>query len=325
MRALAVLAAAASLHLPAGYHAQLYASGLTHPTAMAFRPGGALYVTQDVGRVVAVQRGTRRAHVVARGLPVPLGLTWLNRRQLVVSAQGRLVRLDVASGGGVTAAHTLVSGLPFGLHQQDNVLYDHGRLVFGSGSTCNACREKNARSAAVLSIRPDGSDLRVVSRGMRNPYGLVREPRTGRIYVSVNGRDDVDRPGDPEPAEMVVELRSGRNYGWPACWPSARLLRLVGACRGVAQPIAFLEPHSSADGMAFWHGTLYLAEWGQYDSHAFGRRVVRIRLTGPQRSRVSVFASGFDHPLALAVDRTNALLVADWGRGVIYRITGNGR
>jgi glucose/arabinose dehydrogenase len=38
------------------------------------------------------------------------------------------------------------------------------------------------------------------------------------------------------------------------------------------------------------------------------------------RSRVSVFASGFDHPLALAVDPTGALLVADWGRGVVYRI-----
>jgi len=46
-----------------------------------------------------------------------------------------------------------------------------------------------------------------------------------------------------------------------------------------------------------------------------------VRLIGLQRSRVSVFATGFDHPLALAVDRTNALLVADWGRGVLYRIT----
>ena len=120
---------------------------------------------------------------------------------------------------------------------------------------------------------------------------------------------------------MVVALRPGADYGWPACWPSARLLELVGVCRGITRPVAYLEPHSSADGMAFWRGTLYVAEWGQYDSHAFGRRVVRVRLIGPQRSRVSVFATGFDHPLALAVDRTNALLVADWGRGVIYRIT----
>lgn len=322
MRALAALLAAASLHLPAGYHAQVYASGLFHPTALAFRPGGQLYVTQDDGRVVAVHRGSRSPHVVARGLPVALGLVWLDRSRLVVSVSGRLVRFDIGRDGAVTGSSVLVGGLPYKLHQQDNVLFHRGRLVFGSGSTCNACRERDRRSAAVLSVRPDGSDLRVVARGMRNPFGLAVEPRTGKIFVSVNARDDVDRPGDPEPAESVVELRQGRDYGWPGCWPSARLLRLVGACRGVTPPVAYLEPHSSADGLAFWRGTLYVAEWGQYDSHQFGRRVVRIRLYGPMRRRVSVFASGFDHPLALAVEPGGrALLVADWGRGIIYRIT----
>lgn len=321
MKALAALALAASLHVPPGYRAQVYASGLTHPTAMAFRPDGGLYVTEDVGRVVAVSQRSRRPHVVLGGLPVPLGLTWLDRRRLVVSEQGRLVRLDVTPAGTVAASRTLVSRLPFRLHQQDNVVFQHGRLVFGSGSTCDACSERDARSAAILSVRPDGTGLRVLAHGLRNPYGLVVEPRTGRIYVSVNGRDDLDRAGDPEPAEMVVALRAGANYGWPACWPSARLLRLAGMCRGVTPPLAYLEPHSSADGMVFWRGTLYVAEWGQYLSHRFGRRLVRVRLRGPQRSRVSAFASGFDHPLALAVDRSNALLVADWGRGVIYRIT----
>ena len=157
MRTLAALALAGALHLPPGYHAQLYASGLTHPTAIAFRPNGALYVTEDVGRVVTVARGARRPHIVARGLPVPLGLTWLGRNRLVVSAQGRLVRLDVSRRGAVVGRRTLLSGLPFGLHQQDNVLYHRGRLVFGSGSTCNACRERDRRSAAILSVRPDGS------------------------------------------------------------------------------------------------------------------------------------------------------------------------
>ena len=65
-----------------------------------------------------------------------------------------------------------------------------------------------------------------------------------------------------------------------------------------------------------------MAEWGQYLSHRFGRRVVRIQLrpNGPA-GRVSVFASGFAHPLALLVDQRGGLLVADWGRGVVYRIS----
>jgi hypothetical protein len=35
---------------------------------------------------------------------------------------------------------------------------------------------------------------------------------------------------------------------------------------------------------------------------------------------VTTFATGFDHPLALTVAPSGNLLVADWGRGVIYAI-----
>jgi glucose/arabinose dehydrogenase len=321
MRTLAALALATALHLPGGFQARVDATGLTHPTAMAFRPGGGLYLTEDTGRLVVVPRGRHRARVVAHGLGVPLGLVWLGPTRLVVSTQGRLVELRIGRGGAVTGSRRLVAHLPYGEHQQDNVVSFAGRLFFGSGSTCNACVEHDARSAAVLSVKPDGTDLRVVARGLRNPYGLVVDRVHHRILVSVNGRDDLGSARDPEPADMVVQLRSGADFGWPRCWPSARLLVLVGACRGVARPVAYLEPHSSADGMAFWDGDLYVAEWGQYLSHRFGRRVVRVRLKGPMRSRVSVFAGGFDHPLALAVDPGGALLVADWGRGVVYRIS----
>jgi glucose/arabinose dehydrogenase len=322
MRSLAALVLATVLHLPPGYHAQVSATGLTHPTAMAFRPGGGLYVTEDTGRLAVLAPGRHRARVVAHGLGVPLGLVWLDRTHLVVSTQGRLLDLTIATNGGVVRVRPLVTHLPYGEHQQDNVVLFEGRLYVGSGSTCNACAEHDARSAAVLSMKPDGTSLHVVARGLRNPYGLVVDAARHRILVSVNGRDDLGTSTDPEPADMLIQLRGGADYGWPRCWPSARLLVLVGSCHGVTPPLAYLEPHSSADGLVFWGGTLYIAEWGQYLHHRFGRRVVKVRLSGPMSSRVSVFASGFDHPLALTVDRTNALLVADWGRGVVYRITG---
>jgi len=45
----------------------------------------------------------------------------------------------------------------------------------------------------------------------------------------------------------------------------------------------------------------------------------------PVRARaVTTFARGFEHPLALVVDPKGGLLVADWGRGVIYRIQSRG-
>jgi glucose/arabinose dehydrogenase len=305
MRALAIAALAAALQLPAGYHASVYASGLDHPTALSFGPNGRLYVSEDVGSIVSVARGTTKRRPFASHLLVPLGLLWRGRT-LYVSESGRVEALRAGD-----ARRVVVSGLPYNEHQQDAIVAGpDGRLYLGSGSTCDACAESDRRSAAILSFRTDGSGLRVVASGLRNPYGLVFVGKT--LYATVNGRDDL---GDSEPADMVVRVQPGANYGWPACWPNYALRRLEGQCGGVRPPLAYLEPHSSADGIAFWRGDLFVAEWGEYLSSEHGRVLVRI-----VHGRATTFASGFEHPLALAVDPSGGLLVADWGRGVIYEI-----
>jgi glucose/arabinose dehydrogenase len=294
--------AADGITVPRGFRAEVYARGLTQPTALAWGPRNLLYAAQNDGRIVVVRPNDRSPRTYADGYEVPLGLTWFHGH-LYVSAQGTLYRDRQA----------IVTGLPFGLHQQDNVVPGpDGRLYLGSGSTCNACAEEHPRSAAVLSVRPDGSDLRVEATGLRNPYGLAWHG--GRLFASVNGRDDL---GAWNPAEMVVEVERGADYGWPDCWPDWSTRGLDGDCAGVTPPVAYLEPHSSADGIAFWRGRLYVAEWGEYLDDVHGRRVVRVNV---ETGRVAPFADGFEHPLALAVDRWGGLLVADWETGVIYRI-----
>jgi glucose/arabinose dehydrogenase len=316
--ALSVGGAASSsttIQVPRAYRVSIVARGLTHPTALAWGPRGRLYATEDVGNLVAIRNG--RPRVVARDLQTPLGLVF-HGAAAYVSETGRLERLRIADGR-VVSRRTLISGLPYGLHQQDNIVVARGRLYFGSGSTCDACAERDPRSATILSARLDGSGLRVVARGLRNPYGLVVQPRSGRLYATVNGQD---RLGLGEPAETVVRVRDGASYGWPRCWASFRRRALAGSCRGVARPVAYLEPHSSADGIAFWRGALYVAEWGQYYSSRAGRRVVRIDMRGGRAHRVTTFADGLDHPLALLAS-SGGLLVADWGRGLVYRIAQN--
>ena len=308
-----------AIRVPAGFRVEVFARGLDRPTALAWGPGDVLYATQEGGAVVRVK--PRRT--IARGFATPLGLVWDGGR-LFVSAQGTLWRLERGRRDAV------VSKLPFGRHQQDNVVVHRGRLYFGSGSTCDACAEKSRLSATVLSVRPDGKDLRVVARGLRNPFGLAVDPASGRLYASINERDDL---GPEEPAETVVEIRQGRRFGWPGCWPSYRRKRLVGSCRGVTKPLAYLEPHSSADGLTVYRGdsfgerydgNLFVAEWGQYDRVRRGRKVSRVVLRPGHPAAVSTFASGFGHPIAVTVDRLGAVLVADHGRGVIYRIQARG-
>lgn len=300
-----------AIRVPPGFRVEVLAQGLLRPTAMAFGPRGVLYVTQEGGEVVSVDRRTRRPRVILRGFKTPLGLAWY-RGALFVSAQGALWRVERGE------RRAIVKNLPFGRHQQDNVLARRGRLYFGSGSTCDVCVERSRLSAAVLSVLPDGRDLRVVARGVRNPFGLAVDPRTGRLYASVNERDKL---GESEPAETIVELRAGRHFGWPRCWPSYRRKRLVGRCEGVTPPVAYLEPHSAPGGMAFWNGALYVAEWGEYFKRTHGRKLSRVVLREGRPAAVSTFATGFTHPLAVAVDARGDLFVADHGRGIVYRIS----
>ena len=309
------------ISVPPGYGVSTFAAGLDNPTAMAWGPDGRLYVTEDTGLLVVAARGSRKPRVVARSLRTPLGLVWRGRT-LFVSEQGRLSRF-VLRESTLRNHRVVVNGLPFGEHQQDNVVLGRDRrLYLGNGSTCDVCVEKSPRSATLLSVKPDGTGLRIVARGLRNPYGLAFQPGTNRLYASVNGQDNLGTAGHPEPADSVVLIRPGAFYGWPRCWPSYRKRVPAGRCRGVMPPIAYLEPHSSADGLAFWRGDLFVALWGQYLSNRHGRRLVRIDLGPGGRARaVTTFARGFDHPLALVVDPKGGLLVADWGRGVIYRIS----
>ena len=305
MRFLLAAALAAAIHVPSGYRVETWATGLEHPTALSFGPDHRLYVSEDVGKVVSVSRGTARPRPFASGLTVPLGLLWRGQT-LYVSESGRVQTLTLAG-----RRRTIVSGLPFGLHQQDAIVAGpDGRLYLGSGSTCDSCKETDRRSAAILSFRPDGSHLRVVAQRAAQPLrARIRRPHPVR---------DGQRQGQARRQRAGRDGRPGRGR---------RQLRLAGllaelrartADRGVlrrSRPVAYLDPHSSADGIASWRGDLFVAEWGEYLHHNHGRRLVRI-----SRGHVTTFATGFDHPLALAVDPSGGLLVADWGRGVIYEI-----
>ena len=161
----------AASDVPPGYTVTTLATGLEHPTALAFGPDRRLYVAQDGGTIVRIERG--RPRIFARRLVVPLGLLWRGRT-LYVSQQGRV---DALGPGG--RRRTVLSGLPYGRHQQDAIVAaPDGRLYLGSGSTCDVCRERDRRSATILSFRPDGSDLSVVATCLRNPYGLAFHGRS---------------------------------------------------------------------------------------------------------------------------------------------------
>lgn len=330
--ATAPLPPAPGITVPSGFSAQIWGSGLDQPTALALGPDGRLYAAERGGQVVVVTRGSTAPEPFASGFPTPLGLAWLGQT-MFISAQGQVDSVEL-SGGLATAPAEVITGLPFGEHQQDGIAVGpDGRLYLGSGSTCDVCYESSPYSAAILSFAPNGSDLQVVASGLRNPYGLAFQPGTTRLYADVNGQDNLGGPGDPEPADFVAQVRPGADYGWPRCWPDARTVSLAGQCAGVTPPAVYLPPHAAPTGLVFYtgrtfparyRGNLFVTEYGSSFAYApTGHDLERVVLgadgTAPISS-VSVFASGFQHPIAVLVDPSGALLVADFGTGIIYRI-----
>jgi len=321
------LPAAAGINLVAGFSAYSYSRGLGTTTAMAFGPDGRLYVTTQSGALEVVGSPGAAPQTLVSGLPIALGLAWRGS-DLFVSVRGS-IRAYQLNNGGLTGGHVVFGGLPVGRRQNDWILLlPNGDVLLGVGSTCDVCNEADSRSASVLRFHSDWSYGGVVVRGSRNPYGLALRASTGDAYVTINGQDDLGA----QPADHVLRVANGEDAGWPRCWPAYPDASLRGNCAGVASPIAVFTPHSSADGIVFYEGNefgadyaenAFVTEWGANVGGPVGRRVERVVLSGSgasEHGQVSDFATGFSHPLAITVAPDGGLLVGDYGTGQIVEI-----
>ncbi|MBI4787371.1 MAG: PQQ-dependent sugar dehydrogenase [Chloroflexi bacterium] len=327
---------ASGIQLPPGFRAYAYYEGLNRPTSLAFGSDARLYIAEQNGHVFSLgdENGLgvnpREAAQVGGST---LGIAFRpGTRDLYISTTGRVYVARGAVDGSFAEPKIVVQDIPTGRHQNDQIAFTpDGQFFFlGVGSTCDACNERDPRSASILRISADGATQEVYARGTRNPFGVAIHPQTGELFSTDNGRDS---PSSGVPDELNVIVKDG-DYGWPPCWGQGQ----GSNCQGTIFPVAEFQEHSSANGMAFYSGSNFPAEYrnnvfvalwgGNLPLPTVGKRVERVVLTQPLgqwQGRVSTFASGFEHPLAVAVGpRDGALYVADHGSGVVYRIVWEG-
>ncbi len=293
------VAADATLTLPAGFQAGVFASGLSNPRFLTVGPDGLVYVAErGRNRIVALPdaNGDGRADSeieVAGDLHQPSSLTF-DGAALLVGEEDQVTRLTLDAAHHATGRTVLIPNLPHdGSHTTKTVLIGpDGRLYLAMGSSCNICVEPDPHRAAVLVYNADGSGGRVFSRGLRNAVGLAVNPVTGAIWATNNGRDFL---GDDQPPETVNVLQDGADFGWPRCHAGTLVdpdFGTASGCTGVTAPVATMHAHMAPLGLAFYKGTqfppgfrdsLYVAFHGSWNSSQLvGYKVMRVPLQDGQ-------------------------------------------
>ena len=146
-------------------------------------------------------------------------------------------------------------------------------LYMSVGSTCNVCAPA-AMTAAILRMKPDGSDLEVFAEGVRNSVGFDWHPVTHELWFTDNGRDMLgdDVPND----ELNVASKAGLHFGFPFCHqgdvpdPEFGAQR---ACSTTEPPVQKLGAHVAAIGFTFYTGNMFPAQLQERGDHRPARVV----------------------------------------------------
>jgi glucose/arabinose dehydrogenase len=213
-----------------------------------------------------------------------------------------------------------------------------GWLYVPVGAPCNICEPNPNRYAAILRMKPDGSQLETFARGIRNTVGFDWHPSTKELWFTDNGRDLMG--DDTPPDELNRAPKAGLHFGYPYCHGGTIQDPEFGAkrkCTEFTPPTQNLGPHVAALGMRFYTGSqfpeayrnqIFIAEHGSWNrAHKIGYRVTLVTLKGNQPVSYTSFATGWlqgerawGRPADVLVLPDGSLLVSDDEAGAIYRI-----
>ena len=130
------------------------------------------------------------------------------------------------------------------------------RFYISVGSGCNSCEDPlNLMRGMIVSMDPDGSDVRVYADGLRNAVGL--EWALGSLYATENG---VDHLGVDSPDERLYKIEAGAHYAWPYCYEkngevfpdNSQEWETPISCEEAPRSVATFPPRSAPLGLTYF-------------------------------------------------------------------------
>ncbi len=335
------------LRLPVGFSITVFAADLPSARGLAVGDDGVVYAGSRDGWVRALRDAdgdgvAEQRYLLADGLFMPNGLAFKNGALYVVEVR-RIIRFDDV------AKHLTSPPRPVTVYDQFPAERLHGwkylrfgpdgKLYTALGAPCNVCESEDPRFASLMRLNPDGSQLEILARGVRNSVGFDWQPGTNRLFFNDNGRDHL---GDDLPAEELNAWREkGEHFGFPYCHagdtPDPEFGR-AHACAEFTAPVWRYAAHIAPLGMRFYTGAkfpaeyreqLFVAQHGSWNrSIPQGYRVAVVKFKNGQPVGEQGFIEGWLKPDGAVLGRPvdivqmadGALLISDDRLGVIYKV-----
>jgi glucose/arabinose dehydrogenase len=338
---------------PAGFHVNVYAKEFKYPRFLAVAPNGDIFLADlGAGQVIVLRDpqhtgSAQQREIFAEHLNRPFGIAF-HDDYVYVGNMNAVVRFryDKQTSKRLGEAEHILDLPSGGSHITRTVAFspDGKQLFVSVGSSGNIDVEKDQRRAAVLVADPDGKNSRIFASGLRNAVGLGIEPVTGAVWVAVNERDEL---GDNLPPDYFTSIKDGGFYGWPYSYigdnvdPRVQPQKPDLVAKAII-PDVLLGAHVAPLEFTFYtgkqfpeqyHDGAFVAEHGSWNRAS--RAGYQVAFVGFKDGKASAdpvpFLTGFvpdptgknvnGRPVGVAVAPDGALLVADDGAAVIYRVS----
>lgn len=343
------------INLPEGFEISIYAPNIVDARSMARTEDGKtifvgnrrrknVYALTDTdGDMVADKVDT-----IATGLNMPNGVVFRDG-DLYVAEVNRIHRFtDIMKNLANPISEVIYDEYPTdGHHGWKFIAFGpDGKLYVPVGAPCNVCdkEDENEVYASITRMNPDGSDMEVYVKGVRNSVGFAWHPETGDMWFNDNGRD---RLGDDVPAcELNHVSAQGDHFGFPF-WHQGDVADPDFGDKfpqnDFREPAYKYEPHSAPLGLRFYQGDMFpakyknnliVAQHGSWDrtkeSGHIGYQLRFVQIEGDKVVKSEIFADGWldkesnkgwGKPVDVMEMPDGSILVSDDINHCIYRIS----
>jgi glucose/arabinose dehydrogenase len=165
---------------------------------------------------------------------------------------------------------------------------------------------------SVVSMKRNGKNVKVVARGLRQPWMMTFAPGVKDPFVSVLGPDQPLNNGAPD---LIVKAKPGSDFGFPECtWLQ------ITTCDGKDEPLVTLAAQPGEDGSLSQQSPMGIGAIGKrlYVALFTGMQVKTLKTDG---SGVKPFMTGFVAPVLSVATHKGSVYVGDL-TGSIYKVKG---